>query len=193
MSFEILSLVVTVFIALFGYLVTYWNDLRISKRREQLDLVNKRISEFYGPLYVSTQASQKAYLALLKKLGRSAVFDDSKPKATKADLEEWRIWVKSVFMPNNERIEKLIVEKAYLIHEQNMPDCLLDFITHLSGYKAILNKWDSGDFSENLSVVDFPVEIQGYASESYQQLKEKQLELIGKIKFDVQVKKKYSL
>jgi hypothetical protein len=171
MNVEILSLIITVFLALLGYLMTYWNNIRISKRKEQLDLINKRISEFYGPLYVSTQASRKAYLTLLKKLGRSAVFDDPKSKATKADIKEWHIWVKSVFMPNNE----------YLIQEQKMPDCLLDFITHVSGYKAILNKWESGDFSENLSVVDFPVEIQDYAIDSYQQLKEKQLELIGKI------------
>jgi hypothetical protein len=193
MSLEIITLISTVSLALLGYLLTYWNDLRISKRKEQLELINKRISEFYGPLYVATQTGLMAYLALLKKLNRSAVFDDPKVKASEKDILEWRIWLKNVFMPNNEFIEKLILEKAYLIQEQEMPKCLLDFITHVSGYKAVIGKWENGDFAENLSLNDFPPDVVKYATESYQELKRKQLELIGKVKLDVKVNKKYSL
>lgn len=193
MSIEIITLIATVSLALLGYLLTYWNDLRISKRKEQLELIDKRISEFYGPLYVATQTGRMAYLSLLKKLNRNDVFADPKNKPTEQDIVEWRIWLTNVFMPNNEFIEKLILEKAYLIQEQEMPNCLLDFITHVSGYKAIIKKWEGGDFSENLSIIDFPVEVVKYSTDSYQELKRKQLELIGKVKFDLKVNKKYSL
>jgi hypothetical protein len=189
MSFEIISLMVTVFLALFGYLITYWNNIRVSKRKEKLELITKRISEFYGPLYVSTQTGEKALLSLLRKLGKESVFD----KPTEKDLIEWRIWVESVFMPNNNRIEQLIVEKAYLIQEQEIPACLLDFIAHHSGLKAVSRKWANGDFSENQSVVNFPSEIQKYAADSYWQLKEKQLELIGDLKVNMQIHKKYTI
>lgn len=182
LSIEIITLITTVTLALLGYLITYANNLRISKRKEQLDLVNKRISEFYGPLYVATQTGKKEYEALLKFLNKKAVFDDPDGPPTKNDLKEWRIWLKTVFMPNNEFIEKLILEKAYLIQEQDMPDCLLDYITHISGYKAITEKWNQKIFLENRSIIDFPQELQNYASESYKQLKAKQLKLIGKSK-----------
>lgn len=189
MSFESISLIVTVFLALFGYLITYWNNVRVSKRKEKLELVTKRISEFYGPLYVSTQTGEKALLSLLRKLGKESVFD----KPTEKDLIEWRIWVESVFMPINNRIEHLIVEKAYLIQEQEIPTCLLDFIAHYSGLKAVVKKWENGDLSENQSVVNFPSEIQKYAANSYWQLKEKQLELIGDLKINMKIHKKYTI
>jgi hypothetical protein len=178
MTIETISLIVTVIVALLGYLITYWNNLLIARRKEQLELVDRRISELYGPLYVATQAGWKAYKALLLKLNKREVFDKDSP-ATEKELEEWRIWLKEVFMPNNELMERLIIEKAYLIQEEKMPECMLDLITHVSGYKALLAKWEKGDFSENLSVLGFPQELREYAAQSYQQLKAKQLRLIG--------------
>ncbi|MBE2202259.1 MAG: hypothetical protein IAE79_26855 [Anaerolinea sp.] len=178
MYLETISLLATIILALAGYLSTYWNDLRLTKRQEKLDLVNKRISEFYGPLFVATHTSGKAYHALLQKLGKRAVFTDETAPATERDIVEWRIWVKTVFMPNNLLMEKLIVDKAYLIREEQMPDCLLEFITHVSGYKAVIEKWNTGDFSENVST-DFPEELITYATQSYRDLKAQQLQLIG--------------
>ena len=181
MAIETISLIITVILALLGYLITYWNNILIAKHEQQLELVNKRISEFYGPLYVVTQTGGKAYKALLLKLNKRAVFDGDSP-ATEKEIEEWRIWLTKVFMPNNELVERLIIEKAYLMQEEKMPDCMLDFITHVSGYKALLAKWEKGDYSEYLSMLNFPKELQEYAAQSYQQLKAKQLRLIGESK-----------
>lgn len=85
-------------------------------------------------------------------------------------------------MPLNESLEKLILENAYLIREEEMPDCLLKFVTHVSAYKANLGKWDMGDLSEHFTALDFPVEIDIYATEAYRELKAEQLRLIGKLK-----------
>jgi len=181
MSNEILSLTITVALAFIGYLATYLNSLRLSKRREQLDLLDKRIKEFYGPLYVSSEVGKIAYETLLEKLGKKAVFDPDFPP-TEEELIEWRVWSKSVFFPLNEFREKLILENAYLIREEKMPDCLLRFVTHVSAYKAILAKWELGDFSENTPALDFPVELVEYSASSYRELKAEQLKLIGKSK-----------
>ena len=79
MSTELISLLASIFLAFAGYIITYWNNMQISKRKEQLDLVNQRIGEFYGPMYIATQSAQKAYEALLKKLGKEkGIFDDRK-------------------------------------------------------------------------------------------------------------------
>ena len=183
MSIELISLAVTVFLAFIGFVAAYWNNLRIAKRQERLELINKRIGEFYGPLYIANQAGARAYRTLVRKLNKKkAVFADETGPPTEKDLAEWRIWLKHVFMPNNEIIENLIMKKAYLIQEEDMPECLLEFITHVSVYKAVLSKWEGGDFTESLSIVDFPTEIGKYASDSYRQLKAKQLKLIGKLK-----------
>lgn len=186
MSIEIVSLTITIVLALTGYLFTHWNGIKASKRKEQLDLVNSRISEFYGPLYIATQTGDRAYKTLLQKLGKkTAIFTDSTAPPTEKDIVEWRFWMQNVFKPVNEFIERLILEKAYLIQEQEMPKCLLDFITSVSVYKVQLKKWENSDFDdfpEYISKFDFPTSLDEYAADSYRDLKARQLRLIGKSK-----------
>jgi hypothetical protein len=76
-------------------------------------------------------------------------------------------------------LEDLILRKAHLIRESEMPECLVRFVAHNAAYKAVLKKWANSDFSEYLSIIDFPNEIEDYASRSYQELKAEQVRLIG--------------
>ena len=41
-----------------------------------------------------------------------------------------------------------------------------------------MKKWNEGDYSEHLSVVDYPPSLGPYAKRSYSELKKEQLELI---------------
>jgi len=179
---QIVSLVLTVVLALVGYLATYLYSLQLAKRKESLELINRRINDFYGPLYISTQTGKIAYETLLKNAGNKSLFFDPKKPPNNRELAEWRIWSRSVFMPLNEYCEKLILENAYLIREEEMPKCLIDFVTHVSAYKAIIEKWNDGDFSEHTPALDFPVELDLYAEKVYRELKAEQLKLIGQLK-----------
>ena len=178
MSWESISVVITVILAFIGYFITYYNNLVITRRKERLALINMRINEFYGPLYVCIKTNTRSYATLLKKMNRSSVFEDEKGFPNDEELKEWRVWVKAVFFPKNEYIELLIMEKAYLIQESQMPDCLLQFVTHVSAYRAVIHKWAQNDFTEDHSVIDFPKDLEKYASNSYTELKKQQLELI---------------
>jgi len=51
------------------------------------------------------------------------------------------LWVTTIFMPLNDIRERIIIEKAHLIVEERMPQCLLDFVTHVRGYRAVLAGW----------------------------------------------------
>jgi hypothetical protein len=181
MSNEVLTLIITIALAFTGYLFTYLNNLRLSKREAQLALIDKRIKDFYGPLHVSTEAGRIAYEALLEKLGKKAVFDPDDPP-TRKELKEWLVWSKEVFFPINEFREKLILENAYLIREERVPDCLLQFVTHVSTYKVLLAEWEIGNVPKHTPIIDFPAELVEYAGRSYRELKAEQLRLIGKSK-----------
>lgn len=159
-----------------GYFIKSVHDRKQQRRREPLDLLNKRIEEFYGPLYFRVEAGQRACLALLKKPGKDSVEKD----ATEDDLKEWRAWVVNVFHPGNLQIEKIIIEKSYLIVEDRIPDCLVAFITHFSGYKVLIDKWNNKDFDQNFSAIDFPKNMKKYVHEAYRKLKSEQLQLINK-------------
>lgn len=84
---QVVSLIVTVLLAFVGYLVTYLYSLKLSKRKEQLELIDKRIKDFYGPLYISTQASRISYKTLLEKMGRTIIRDQDNP-LTEKELAE---------------------------------------------------------------------------------------------------------
>ena len=62
--------ILTVILALSGYFITSLSAHMLARRRDKLDLVNKRINEFYGPLYVASEAGNIAYRSFLKRQGK---------------------------------------------------------------------------------------------------------------------------
>jgi phage gp29-like protein len=95
-------------------------------------------------------------------------------------MREWRLWVAEVLMPMNLSQEKIILNSAHLIREQEVPECLLNFVAHIAAWKAVLKKWEVGDFSEQFSLVAYPTEVADYAASAYRELKAEQLRLIGR-------------
>lgn len=181
MNFSVLSVptilqnaaILTIIVAFTGYAITFLSAHMLARRRDKLKLVNKRLNEFYGPLYVASQAGNIAYRSLLKKQGKT----QSEP-ITDENLKEWVLWMRTIFIPLNEIREKIIIEKAHLIVEEHMPQCLLDFVTHVVGYKAVIAKWADGDYTERRSTIGWPPEFDVYVRNSYAALKADQMRLM---------------
>lgn len=165
--------VLTVTLAFVGYLMTFTITHMIARRSDRLKLVNERLNDFYGPLYIASQAGNIAYRSLLRKQGKTQSFP-----ILDSELEEWVLWMKTIFMPLNDIREKIIIDKAHLIVEEQMPHCLLDFVTHVVGYKAVVAKWAEGDYSERRSTIGWPPEFDAYVERSYQALKAEQTRLL---------------
>jgi len=163
----------TVFLAFIGYMTSFFSQRIRDRRRDKLKLVNKRLNEFYGPLYVASEAGNIAYRSLLKKQGKAQSYP-----IRDEDLQEWILWMNEIFLPLNEVREKIIIQKAYLIAEERMPQCLLDFVTHVVGYKAVQSKWAAGDYTERRSTIGWPPEFDAYVRESYAALKAEQMRLL---------------
>ena len=186
MDFSVLSIptilqnaaILTIIVAFTGYAITFLSAHMLARRRDKLKLVNKRLNEFYGPLYVASEAGNIAYRSLLKKQGKT----QSEP-ITDEDLKDWVLWMRTIFYPLNEIREKIIIDKAHLIIEEKMPQCLLDFVTHVVGYKAVLRKWADGDFSERRSTIGWPPEFDVYVRTSYAALKAEQTHLMHSISY----------
>jgi len=163
----------TILLAFVGYLATAWSARMLARRKDKLEQVNRRLNEFYGPLYVASQAGNIAYRSLLRKQGKSQSFP-----ILDSEMKEWMLWMNTIFMPLNDVREKIIIEKAYLIVEEQMPQCLLDFVTHVVGYKAVLAKWEEKDYSERRSTIGWPPEFDVYVERSYAALKAQQTRLL---------------
>jgi hypothetical protein len=165
--------VLTVILAFVGYLATYLSAQVLARRKDKLELINRRLNEFYGPLYVASRAGNIAYRSLLKKQGKTQSFP-----ILDSEMKEWMLWMNTTFMPLNDIREKIIIEKASLIVEEQMPHCLLDFVTHVVGYKAVVAKWAEGDYSERRSTIGWPPEFDLYVERSYAALKAEQTRLL---------------
>jgi hypothetical protein len=163
----------TIILAFAGYLVAFFSSRMLARRQDKLRLVNMRLNEFYGPLYVASQAGNIAYRSLLSKQGKAQCHP-----ILDGEMKEWMLWMTTIFAPLNDVREKIIIEKAYLIVEEQMPQCLLDFVTHVVGYKAVLAKWAEGDYSERRSTIGWPPEFDRYVAHSYQALKAEQTDLL---------------
>ena len=165
--------VLTIVLAFVGYLVTFLSNRMMARRADRLRLVNQRLNDFYGPLYVATVAGNIAYKSLLSKQGKSQCHP-----IRDEDLKEWTLWMTTIFIPLNEVREKIIIENAHLIVEEQMPQCLLDFVTHVVGYKALMAQWAEGDYSQRRSTIGWPPEFDLYVERSYKALKAEQTRLL---------------
>jgi hypothetical protein len=163
----------TIVLAFAGYLVTFLSTRMLARRQDKLRLVNQRLNEFYGPLYVASKAGHIAYRSLLTRQGKT----QSEP-ILDSEMKEWVLWMTTIFMPLNDIREKVIIEKAHLIVEEEMPQCLLQFVTHVVGYKAVLSKWAEGDYTERRSTIGWPPEFDLYVERSYAALKAEQTSLL---------------
>jgi len=84
----------TIILAFAGYLVTFLSTRMMARRADRLRLVNERLNDFYGPLYVASQAGNIAYRSLLKKQGKT----QSEPILDE-EMKEWVLWMTTIFMP----------------------------------------------------------------------------------------------
>ncbi|MEU8684226.1 hypothetical protein ACWIG5_16475 [Streptomyces lydicus] len=176
--------VVTISLAFVGYLATYFNGLRLSQRQERLARLNRQLSDFYGPLFALTETSNRIFSAFLQRTatrpdGRSPFAAGGEPP-TDEEMAEWRLWVTTVFLPNVQAMRDIVVTKADLLAEPQVPRVLLELSAHVSGYEITVAKWASGDYTEHLSGVSFPAEeLTRYAEEGFARLKEEQAKLLG--------------
>jgi hypothetical protein len=176
---------VGVAVAVIGYFVTYRTNLRLAQRNDRLERINSQLSEFYGPLLALTRSSDQSWQAFRKRYRPGGgSFWKSDPPLTVEDAAAWRLWMTTVFVPVHQQMMELVLNRAHLIEEPDMPSCLLTLCAHVNGYQAILKEWETGEISiereDNLSIVNFPGdELAAYAATAFSRLKAEQAELLG--------------
>ncbi|WP_432149061.1 hypothetical protein [Streptomyces sp. bgisy029] len=176
------TLIVTVALALVGYLATYLNGVRLAQRQARLARVNLQLSDFYGPLFALMEANSRTYDTFSERHARPDGRDpfDHEIPPTERELAEWRTWAGAVFIPNIQAMRDVVVTKADLLIEQEMPPALLQLCAHVSGYEITAARWAQGRYEEHLSVIPFPGrELMDYTRDRFTRLKREQAILLG--------------
>ncbi|MER5281265.1 hypothetical protein ABT025_36890 [Streptomyces sp. NPDC002809] len=155
-----ITVAVTIALALLGFAVTYLNGLRLSQRQERLARINRQLSDFYGPLHAIAEAKSCIFGAFMERNARTdgrSPFSHEIPPSDE-ELAEWRLWVATVFLPNIRAMRDLVVKHADLLRGPAMPPILLQLCAHVSGYEITAARWEQGSYDQHLSVVPFPSE-----------------------------------
>ncbi|MBK6544364.1 MAG: hypothetical protein IPG12_03690 [Saprospiraceae bacterium] len=177
----LITTTVTILIAFFGLIITYLNNLRLTKRKEKLELLNKRLGDFYGPLYALLKSNEIAWASFRSKhRPTTGLFFNPEDPPNNEDLLAWMHYIKTVFMPTNERIFETIVSKCDLLLEEHIPDSLLQLISHIVIYRAIIKNWELENYSEYTSIIPFPVKAREYIYQRFEELKKQQFKMINK-------------
>jgi hypothetical protein len=175
--------IVLAFVGLAG---TYVTNLYLTRRQERLTRTNRQLSEFYGPLLAYLSANSRTFSAWqthIRPDGVSIFAAEAGRPPTDDELRQWRLWFTAVFLPTVQTARQIVVDKADLLVESAMPPVLLHLCAHAAACEILVARWNDGDHSDHLAIVQYPgAELLAYAETSFQRLKQQQSKLLGGVR-----------
>jgi hypothetical protein len=83
--------------------------------------------------------------------------------------------------PNIQAMRDVVVTKADLLIEEEVPSALLQLCAHVAGYEITAAQWAEGSYEEHLSLIPFPGrELREYTRDRFTHLKTEQATLLGR-------------
>ena len=141
------------------------------------------MSEFHGTEHATLQANRlyPQSVRQVRPAGRTDFFNHIFLLPHWNNSLPWRLWVTHVLQPGNKKVlHDVLVNKAHLLIDDDMPDPLLQFCAHVAGFDIVIQRWAAGDHREHLSVVSHPRnEMNEYAARSFAALKQDQAQLLA--------------
>lgn len=169
----------SIFIALLGIAYQIKARRKDDTLKNQLDRLNKQITDFYGPLYSLYETGHQNYYAYLELYGDEFHFDN----------QNYKSWNVTIFQPTNFEIEHIIINKADLIIGHIVPEFFFQFCEWLTAQKAYFNAESQPGFDNDIwkPVIDYyqhpKDQMRMYIKASFEILKQTQSEVLsGKLK-----------
>jgi hypothetical protein len=158
-----------IFLGIVSAIIGYAVSLIDEHRKNQVKIVDMQIEKLYGPLYALSVANRQAWEKLHQKYrqGKTYYFNDEDKPSTE-QVEIWRRWVKTIFLPINIKMENAIIENAQLLEGGRIYPSFVKLIMHIESYKATVAKWKETDdlqdprlrtAEENTAVIEYPTKL----------------------------------
>ncbi|MAT13710.1 MAG: hypothetical protein CMJ46_00385 [Planctomyces sp.] len=114
-------------------------------------------------------------------MGNPAYFPNrDASRLTEEEKQRWITWMKEVFHPLNERVERLILDNLDLVEGDTIPVAFREALAHVVTYRAVLAQWAAGDYSEYLSINNWPgADLMAAVKPHYEKIRSEQRRLLG--------------
>ena len=173
-----------------------WNDAEVSfyvslsspKKKFQhtrtgtMNRVSEQLQLFYGPLLACVTCSKSAFDAMCNVHspdGSKAGFFLAKSQDPNSEQgKAYRMWTKQVFMPLNERVARLIIDRSDLIVGDKFEPLLLQLVAHVSAMRVMVKRWDEGDLTA-ITSIGYPDEIHNWIEDAFANLKATQAKFLA--------------
>ena len=144
---EVILTVIGLIMVAFGWLVPYYQNLKIDKKRKAEDLklqkmrwekefIEEQISKLYGPISVLLQEQSILFERILQMFGRREIFKHDQYSIKDLTEEEQKIWmhyVNTYKIPINNRILEIIRNNRHLVYKSEMPECFYRYLDYSLG------------------------------------------------------------
>jgi hypothetical protein len=153
-----------VVIAIVGWPVSYFltrsREVRLEHDKAKLDLLRRRLDEFYSPIYGLLLENDRIRQLISDEFGRGVIFVGNKPLTD----EEKKIWVhylENYVIPNNREILDILQTKIHLFVGETYPESFRHWIDHALGYELFHKQYkDIGREYGFHSCMNFPSRFQ---------------------------------
>ena len=174
-------LIVTILLAISGYIYTHFADLENEQNSAKIDRVNDQLRNLYGPLYSFASVSEITWQELILLYPALTKIDSVNPKVplTEVEQEEYRKYMLKVIQPLQLNAENAILNYSDLIDEKEMPTLFKELVAHISDSKKLYSNWANGDYSRHIPINKYPADFRTYITKEYNKLKSRQMELLG--------------
>jgi hypothetical protein len=152
-------------LSIFGSFIAYSFGKISDHRRNAANDIDSQIERLFGPLHAYSIVNAEAWEIFVKKapIGAPKWSD----QLSDSEIELWRRWMKSVFLPLNNKIEAILTENMQLIDGAELYPVFQQFLVHATSFRAVAAKWDHEAVSsqigrtkeENTAPVPYPDEF----------------------------------
>lgn len=192
----------------FGWIIPYKQNLKIEEKRQKAEenmqkskweveqkmqklkwekeLVDKQISQFYGPISALFEEQDYIRLRVFYMFGRNCIFDNEHPDFNSLTEREQKIWshfIDTYKIPINNKIVDIIRNNRHLIYNSEIPDSYKLYLDYTLGWELLDNQKRNGvpNFYEYRYIYNFPIEFSDYIHKTLSLLLKRQSELAGKL------------
>ena len=198
--FRIIELILTfigLILVVFGWIVPYRQSVKeeskrkkfeedLLKRQWKKELVDKQISEFYGPISALLNQKDILFSLVMFQLGRQYVFGRNQWKLSDLPQNEqliWKHYVDEYLLPIQEEILDVISQNQHLIYNSEVPQCFESFQEYALGWKLLDSQKRNSvpNYYEYYYSYNYPKKFTTYINGTLKQLLKIQAQLINEI------------
>lgn len=148
------------------------------------ELVDRQISELYGPLNELLLEKRKYFELVEYQLGRKKIFDSVHPTLDSFPENEKKIWIHYVDtyqIPFQKKIIELLRKNQHLWYKSEPPCCYETYVEYILGIDMLDNQMRSGvpNYYEYHYCYNYPYQFDDYVSNTLIELRKRQEELLN--------------